>query len=109
MIRYSVVVTKDNFKAIQGQLKTKAGVAVRKAAFDIEAHAKQNAPYDTGNLRNSIQAQPEGDLTWVVGTSVHYAAYQEYGTAHGVPPHPYMVPAAEAVRPSFEAAMKSLF
>jgi HK97 gp10 family phage protein len=106
----SLVVTKivfDKLPQLQGQLRQRASAAVRKAAYDIEAHAKTVVPVDTGNLKNSIQTSVEGDLTAIVGTHVEYAPYVEYGTRR-MAAKPYLGPAAEAVRPGFEAAMKSL-
>ena len=44
-------------------------------------NAKSLAPVDTGNLRNSIDHQMDGDDTVVVGTNVEYAIYQEMGTS----------------------------
>src|SRR5579883_1482086 len=92
---------------LQGQLRIRASQAVRKAAFDIEARAKAVVPVRTGNLKNSIQTTIESELSTVVGTAVHYAPYVEFGTRR-MAPRPYLGPAAEAVRPSFEAAMKEL-
>ncbi|MBX6770881.1 MAG: HK97 gp10 family phage protein [Chloroflexi bacterium] len=102
----------DRLPELRGQVRQRASQAVRKAAFDIEARAKQIVPVRTGNLKNSIQTTMESDLTATVGTAVEYAPYVELGhhTRGGgyVPPRPYLGPAAEAVRPSFEAAMKEL-
>ena len=101
---------------------------IRRLAFEIEGDAKQNAPYDTTALRNSIytvtanednyqqasgaaqekrpgvQTEPhpkpnEGEAR--VGPCVDYAAYQEFGTSK-MPAHPYLTPAFEKVRGKFE-------
>lgn len=54
---------------------------VAKTAFDIEAHAKDRAPWDTGLLRTSIFTTfGQGGFVAQVGPSVHYAIYLEYGT-----------------------------
>ncbi len=106
----SLVVAKivfDKLPELQAQLRRQASAAIRKAAYDIEAHAKAVVPVDTGNLKNSIQTTMENDLTAIVGTHVEYAPYVEYGT-HRMAARPYLGPAAEAVRPGFEAAMKGL-
>lgn len=116
---------------LESQLRERAGLAVRKAAFDIEAGAKQSmkgpksgATYkrgskshqasapgeapaiDTGNLVNSIQTDVQG-LRAEVGTAVEYALYLEYGTSK-MAARPFLGPAAEAVRPSLIQAMESL-
>lgn len=106
----SLVVAKivfDRLPELQGQLRQQASAAIRKAAYDVEAHAKAVVPVDTGNLKNSIQTTMEGDLTATVGTHVEYAPYVELGT-HKMAARPYLGAAAEAVRPSLETAMKGL-
>lgn len=76
-----------------------------------ETYAKLRCPVDTGNLRNSITHQMEGDKTAVIGTPVEYAPYVELGhhqqpgryvPAIGkqlvndyVPPKPFLAPALE--------------
>ena len=45
-----------------------------------ESYAKQLAPDDTGNLRNSITHQPYEKNTEMIATNVEYAPYQELGT-----------------------------
>jgi HK97 gp10 family phage protein len=59
-----------------------------------ETYAKLLAPVDTGNLRNSITHQQLDEDTEVIGTNVHYAPYQEFGTSK-IAAHPYLRPAAE--------------
>ena len=59
-----------------------------------ETYAKQLAPVDTGNLRNSISHAQQDENTEVVGTNVSYAPYQEFGTSK-MAAHPFLRPAAE--------------
>lgn len=57
--------------------------ALQKACMLVERTAKQNAPKDTGELRNSITSKVEADgdeLRGVVYTPLEYAPYIEYGT-----------------------------
>lgn len=85
-----------------------ASQAVRKAAFDIEAHAKRHVPVDTGHLKSSIGVTLANDgLIAVIGPSAHYGEYVEFGTAKRKP-RPYMHPALEAIRPGFEAAVRQI-
>jgi len=96
-------------------VRRKAQAAIAKAASDIEAQAKARAPEDTGLLKNSINTHREepggvgGQLRhfWVIESPVHYSVYQEFGTRK-MAAQPYMVPAVEFVKPSFEMAMRSL-
>jgi HK97 gp10 family phage protein len=92
---------------LSAAVKQKAELAVTKAAADIEAQAKVRAPVDTGLLKNSIQSRREGDLRHIVESPVHYSVYQEFGTRK-MPAQPFMLPAVEFVKPSFEMAMRSL-
>ena len=59
-----------------------------------ETYAKLLAPVDTGNLRNSITHQQLDEDTEIIGTNVHYAPYQEFGTSK-MAAHPFLKPAAE--------------
>ena len=57
--------------------------AMGKACAVVEAAAKQNAPKDTGALRNSITSKVEVESKEVIGTiftPLEYAPYVEYGT-----------------------------
>lgn len=120
---------------LQAALRARAAELVAKAAFDIEAVAKQLAPVDTGALKNSISAvtaagsdydanvgiaqglnpqaqiaaapEPADELEAFVVVPVHYAAYLEYGTVH-MPAQPFLTPAVEAVAPSLRQAAGQL-
>jgi len=103
-----------------------ASQAVRKTVADIQAAAQQRAPVDTGFLRSSVYTvtsagssygsgagtgpllpeipAAENDTTGYVAVGAEYGVYLEYGTSHG-PAQPYLTPASEEVRPSFEQAM----
>ena len=57
--------------------------AMGKVCAVVEAAAKQNAPKDTGALRNSITSKVEnrnGHIEGVIFTPLEYAPYVEYGT-----------------------------
>ena len=57
--------------------------AMGKACAVVEAAAKQNAPKDTGALRNSITSKVEnrnGHIEGVIFTPLEYAPCVEYGT-----------------------------
>lgn len=62
---------------------TNIEAAMGKACALVERAAKQNAPKDTGALRNSITSTVEkdgDDIVGVVFTPLEYAPYIEYGT-----------------------------
>lgn len=54
--------------------------AVIASAARIEGRAKEKAPVDTGNLRNSIQHRRTGPLEAQVEPGAEYAAAVEFGT-----------------------------
>lgn len=89
--------------AIVAEMQPKAALAVSKAVTDVEAYAKGVVPVDTGNLRASIQGESSG-LQGRVNVGADYGIYVEFGT-YKMAAQPYLTPAAEFVRPSFEAAM----
>lgn len=49
---------------------------------NAETYAKDECPVDTGNLRNSITYQLDGDNAVQIGTDVDYAMFVELGTGH---------------------------
>jgi HK97 gp10 family phage protein len=65
---------------IASQADDLAEKILKKTAFDTEALAKAYAPVDTGNLMNSIAAEPVRKLTWRVTANAEYAIYVELGT-----------------------------
>lgn len=86
----------------------KAGMAIRKSAHDLQARAQQLAPVDTGALKNSIGVDLSmGALEAVIGPTVNYAPYVEYGT-RSMAPQPYMAPAADQVIPTLTQALEQL-
>lgn len=104
MVKVSVVVVSNRLPGMATLARAAVGAAVQKAVFDVEAQAKTRARVDTGAMRNSIHGEMTGEAEGQVSTGVDYAIYNEYGTAH-MPAQPFMTPAAEAVRPSFVAAI----
>jgi len=112
---------------IQRELGWRVDTVIRRMAFEMEGFAKQEAPLDTGALRNSIYTNttkgskfaqadaaakaknadvetspiPEagGDVIAVVGACVTYAAAQEMGVpSRNMKGKAYLKPAAERVQ-----------
>ena len=106
MAQFEVRVS-GSFAALAKETRKKLSQVVRKAAFDIEAQAKANAPVDTGALRNSIQAETTGELEGEVGVGVEYGPYVEFGTVKTAP-QPFLGPAVDAVQPAFEKAVAAV-
>lgn len=79
---------------------------VVKTAFDIEATAKQLAAVDTGNMRDSIGVDVS-PLQAVIGPTVNYAPYVEYGTSRQAP-QPFMGPALDRHTLAYIRAMEKV-
>lgn len=102
----TVRVVSNRLPAISAAIRPAVVGEVQRATFDVEAKAKAKAPVRTGTLRRSIHSVfSNGGLTGIVGPSVNYSAFVEFGTRH-MAARPYMRPAAEAVLPGFAAAVK---
>jgi len=71
-----------------------AVVAVKASGEMIADAARGNAPVLTGALRDSIEVDASG-LSVVVGPTVDYAPFVEFGTWKDAP-QPFMGPAADA-------------
>ena len=111
----------NRFPELKGLLRQQVAAVVRKTAFDIEAVTKASMVHsspppsepgqppgvDMGNLKDSIRAEQESELVWVVATGVPYAPPLEFGTRR-MAARPFMRPAVEVVRPDFYAAMREV-
>lgn len=103
----SVTVSLVQLERMQAQVQTRATAIIRKLAMDVEAEAKRTVPVDTGTLKASITAFERRRALWWVATNVEYAPWVEFGTSH-MGARPYLVPAAERIRPAFRAAWDAL-
>ena len=102
---------KDNSKEISEDIKAALLRGLEKCGLTAERYAKKLAPYDTGNLRNSItHTVDEDEPAAYIGTNVEYAPYQELGTIH-IKAQPFLKPAvanhANEYRKIFENEMKN--
>ena len=104
-----LVIQLNDLDKLKETLRSKAGLAVRKAALDIQAQAQQRAPVDTGALRNSIQARKDASrpFAWEVAVGAEYGANVEYGTTKQAA-QPYLTPAVDIVRPQLQAILKEM-
>jgi len=94
-----------------------AGMIAEQAAASMEGQKPPSAPghapaIRSGLLHDGIKAMSVdstqsgmGAFSAIAYTDVEYAQHLEYGTVH-MEARPFMVPAAEVVRPSFEKAMR---
>jgi len=86
----------------------RASRVVRASALRVEAEAKQFAPVDTGNLRNSIGTDADGDgLGAAVGPTASYGRFVEQGTSR-MAPRAFLGPAFDRAQPDFIRAMEQV-
>ena len=88
------------------ETRVRAGIVVRKTAIDIQRDAKILAPYEFGNLRNSIGVS-FGNLSAEIGPTANYGVFQEMGTSR-MAAQPFMGPATDRHEGPFEQAMSLL-
>ena len=83
----------DNSKEISENIKSALLRGIEKCGLTAERFAKKLAPYDTGNLRNSITHEvDDGEPAVYIGTNVEYAPYVCLGTIH-MNAQPFLKPA----------------
>lgn len=78
--------------------------ATKQTSLAAQADARDNAPVDTGNLKQSIStehARSTEAATSTVYTNVEYGLYQEMGTVK-MAAHPFLMPALNANKSTFE-------
>lgn len=94
---------RSKIPALRAQLRPATARGVARAAGYVADLARQLAPVDEGDLRDSIQVEPTGpDLKMAVtagrGLPDPRAILNEYGgDSIFYPAQPYMTPAAEAI------------
>lgn len=99
-------IVSNRLPQISAAIRPAVAGEVKRATFEIEAGAKAKTPVLTGTLRRSIHSVfSNGGLTGIVGPSVLYGKFVEFGTRR-MGARPFMRPAAEQVLPKFAAAVK---
>ena len=104
-----LVLAADLSKA-SAEVQRKGTIVVQKCAFDAQRIMQQEAPVDTGALKNSVGVSFSSGgaaLSAEVGPTVNYAAYVARGTRR-MAANPFDLRTAEQISPIFEAAVKSL-
>nr|DAW03844.1 MAG TPA: putative tail component [Caudoviricetes sp.] len=76
----SIRIEIDNTDAVIRASRDQIKKALEECGLTAERYAKEKCPVDTGNLRNSITHQMDGDNKVLIGSNTSYAAYVECGT-----------------------------
>ena len=127
----------NNWSKIADAFDEAISQVVRKTAFDLQgnmqATIRANNQIDTGFMTNSIYVRtadestygsiseprkkgqhaleevekPDDNKTAYVGVGASYGWYQNYGTTK-IPARPFLEPAIETTRPSFELALSRI-
>lgn len=104
----NIEVRVDNTQLVLSKLKEGIERSLEESGNLVENGAALRCPVDTGNLRNSLTHQVNGD-TVEIGTGVEYAGYVELGTSK-MGERPYLRPALEnnvdMIRKIFESNLK---
>lgn len=79
-----------------------------KTGFDVVRLAQNRVPVDTGATKNSIRSRVVNVFSRRIGPSTSYAIFLEFGTFR-MAARPFMVPALNAVRAPFIAAMSAIY
>jgi len=116
MPKQNVEVRTDNTKIFASDFDSAILRALEACGIDVQKAAFDNAPYDTGRLRDSItHAVSSGEKAVYIGTNVEYAPYQELGISNGYKGanggRGYLRPALSdnknRIRQIFEAALEN--
>lgn len=115
----------SNKRMVLEELNKACSKGLEMCGGTAESHAKEYCPVDTGNLRNSITHEAEGDRSMAIGTATSYAPYVELGhhqepgryvpaigkrlVREFVPGKPYLRPALENHRGEYEKILTSVF
>lgn len=100
-----VSVKQDNTEQAVDGIESAIGVALEKIGLMAEGYAKKKCPVDTGNLRNSITHQVDGDAVYI-GTNIEYAPYVELGTSRQKA-QPFLRPAASEHGAQYRQVLKN--
>lgn len=103
----NITVTVNNTPEVLAKIKSAIAAALDESGNLVENAAVEKCPVDTGNLRNSLTHQVNGD-TVEIGTGVEYAPYVELGTSR-MGKKPYLRPALENNISKIEQIFKSNF
>ncbi len=106
----TAVTLRSRIPEIALSLNPRVHAAIGAGAEAIAAEAKARVPVETGTLRDAIHVEPEGDGFSVVAgdNDAFYGHIVEHGSSTGLPPHPFLIPAAESQKDAIAAAVSAV-
>lgn len=102
------VVLRSRLGEIARGAEKKTAVVVAKTAADVETGCKERSRVDTGQMRDGWETVSHGPLAAEVINAVGHVVFNEYGT-EDMEAQPMAVPAAEAARAGYYAAMAAIY
>jgi HK97 gp10 family phage protein len=99
---------KSRLPQIAATLDPRVTAAMRAGAEAIEQEAKARVTVASGDLRDAIHTEVDGDDVYVMAgdDDVFYGHFVEFGTTR-TPARPFLVPALEARRESVLASVRA--
>lgn len=91
---------------VEAELNKRVALAMELVASQMERHAIEVVPVDTGTLKQSISHLSD-DNTAVVGTNVEYAPYVEFGTSN-MGAQPYLAPSINNYIGNYKAIIEKI-
>lgn len=90
---------KSRLPQIALELEPRVTAAMKAGAEAVESEAKARVPVGSGDLRDAIHTEVDGDDVYVLAgdDSVFYGHFVEFGTVL-TPARPFLVPALESRR-----------
>jgi hypothetical protein len=95
----------DDLKKSGAKVRRQVIKVVGQTTDDVERDMKAAVPVRTGALRDSITASGRG-LTGTVQTSLRYAVFVAYGSAHNPSPVDFINPPADSAQTTFPPAVE---
>ena len=101
-------VLESRIPAIIAGSEVKAGAAVAKTVFDIEAGCKVRSRVDTGQMREGWTGEMTGALEGTVYNATEHSLYNELGT-ESMSAQPMLYPSIDEAKDPFYAAMGAVY
>jgi HK97 gp10 family phage protein len=103
----------SRFPQIAASLQPRVTAALREAADEVADEARGRVVVASGDLRDSIHVDQDGDDVYVVAGNddVYYGHLVEFGSTPGgtpMPARPFLIPALEAKRDDIVRSVKTV-
>lgn len=97
---------KSNLSRIATESEAAMALALHDTANFILQLIRLYAPVDTGFLRDSYQKESQSSLHILIGSTLNYAVFQEFGTSRPMRFTPHLRPAFHQAGPELPKNMR---